>query len=58
MDLVSRYSYLFSGECQTDYVGDMDFLSLPFELGAVDGGNQDVTEQEVTLQSFGSDWFK
>jgi hypothetical protein len=24
----------------------------------VDGGNQDVTEQEVTLQSFGSDWFK
>jgi len=37
---------------------DMDFLSLPFEIGAIEGGSQNVTEQDVPLQSFGAEWFR
>jgi hypothetical protein len=36
----------------------MDFLSLPFELGSIEGGLQSVTEQDVPLQSFGAEWFR
>lgn len=37
---------------------DMDFLSLPFELGSIEGGSQNVTEQDVPLRSFGAEWFR
>jgi hypothetical protein len=37
---------------------DMDFLSLPFELGAIEGGSQNVIEQDIPLQSFGAEWFR
>jgi len=36
----------------------MDFLSLPFELGAVEGGDQNVTELDIPLQSLEAEWFR
>ncbi|GFZ45812.1 hypothetical protein JCM24511_03542 [Saitozyma sp. JCM 24511] len=48
----------FTGLEHLDF-GDLDFLSLPFDLGTIEGGISNVTEQEVPLpQSLHPEWFR
>lgn len=58
MDSVNLVSFHSIRIYVADDTGDMDLFSLPFELGSVEGGLQNVTEQDVPLQSFGAEWFR